>query len=74
MNFLCETGQWEMFDYRDVHFSPQTACEFFVMDNKQFVIDEANRAYPRNIKGYVIRCPRLDKFEANVADEETQNA
>ena len=74
VSFLPETGQCEMFNYRDLHFSSQTACELFVMDNKQFLADEANRAYLRNSKDYMIRCPRLDKFEANVADEETHNA
>ena len=69
VNFLPETGQWDMFDYRDNHFSSKAACEEFIKDNKQFFIDDANQAYFRNDKDYVIGCPTLKKFLANVEIE-----
>jgi len=74
VNFLPETGQWEMYDYREQHFSSPVACEMFVMENKQFFIDDANRAYHRNSKDYVIKCPNLEDFNGFVADEEPQLA
>jgi hypothetical protein len=74
VNWLPETGQWKMFDYRDRHFSSQTACELFVQENKQFFIDEANQAYQRNSKDCVIRCPTLEKLRANIEDEIHQMA
>ena len=74
VNFLPETGQWEMFDYRDNHFSSGVACEMFVEENKQFFIDEANKAYQRNSEDYMIRCPNLIDFNAFLEDEKQNSA
>ena len=74
VNFLPDTQQWEMFDYRDRHFSSQTACELYVMENKQFFIDEANKAFQRNSKDCVILCPSLEKFKRNMTDKIHQKA
>jgi hypothetical protein len=70
VNFLPVTGQWEMYDYSANPFDSEVACLKFVVNNKQFLIDEANRAYRRNDKDYVIGCPTLDKFNDNVMPEE----
>ena len=70
VNFLPETGQWEMFDYRHDHFSSKAGCEEFIKDNRQDFIDDANRAYFRNDKDYIIGCPTLDKFNANITPDE----
>ena len=70
VNFLPETGQWDMFDYRGATFSSKAACEQFIQENKQFFIDEANEAYFRNDKDYFIGCPTLDKFYANITPDE----
>lgn len=70
VNFLPETGQWEMFDYRHDHFSSKAGCEEFIKDNRQDFIDEANRAYFRNDKDYIIGCPTLEKFTANITPDE----
>ena len=74
VNFLPETGQWEMLDYRDRHFSSQTACELYVMEHKQFFIDEANKVFQRNSKDYVIKCPDLEMFKRNMTDKIHQKA
>jgi len=74
VNFLPETQQWEMYDYREQHFSSPVACEMYVMENKHFFIDEANKAYHRNSKDYVIKCSNLEDFNGFLADGIHQKA
>ena len=62
VNFLPETGQWDMYDYRDVTFPSKVACELFIEDNKQFFINQTNAAYHRNDFDYFIGCPTLEQF------------
>lgn len=69
VNFLPETGQWEMFDYRDEPFSSKVACELFIEDNKQFFINQTNEAYQRNDIDYFIGCPTLEQFIDNIEVE-----
>ena len=79
VNFLPVTAQWEMYDYSDNPFDSEVACLQFVVQNKQFLIDEANRAYRRNDKDYVIgevtdgkdidEESEEDKDESDVGDE-----
>ena len=70
VNFLPVTGQWEMLDYRYDLFQSEASCLNYVKENKQFFINEANKAYRRNDKDYVIGCPTLDKFNDNVMPDE----
>ncbi len=70
VNFLPVSDQWEMFDYRDEPFSSKVACEQFIEENKQFFIDDANRAYFRNDVDYFIGCPTLEQFIDNVEIDE----
>ena len=70
VNFLPATGQWEMYDYSDNPFDSEVSCLQFVVQNKQFLIDEANTAYRRNDKDYEIGCPTLEMFNDNVMPEE----
>jgi len=69
VNFLPETGQWDMYDYRDVTFPSKVACELFIEDNKQFFINQANEAYQRNDVDYYIGCPTLEQFINNIEYE-----
>ena len=70
VNFLSVTGLWETYDHSDNPCAFEVACLQFVVQSKQFLIDEANKAYRRNDKDYVIGCPTLDKFNDNVMPEE----
>ena len=70
VNFLPEIGQWELYDYRKEAFSSKAACEEFITTNRQEFINEANMAYQRNDDDYLIACPRLDKFNANITPDE----
>jgi len=62
VNFLPNTGQVEMQDYRNYPFSSKEECLTYVNKNRQHLINDTNKAYGRYNSDYDMTCITMENF------------
>jgi len=62
VNFLPNTGQWEMQDYRNYPFSSKEECLTYMNKNRQHLIWDTNKAYGRSSNDYDMACVTMEDF------------
>lgn len=62
VNFLPNTGQWEMQDYRNYPFSSKEECVTYLDNNRHLIISDTNKAYGKYSDDYRMACITMKDF------------